>query len=445
MKILRTLLSFGLAAAMLLTACAPLAEVPEAPAPTEPAEKPQEPEQSYSEFAGKEAYIIDPQVDAQAVKAAAEANNAFALALYQQLAESDGNLFYSPYSIYTALMMTYAGAAGQTAEQMKQALEITLPEGEAHAALNALNLTLKNNSMFEGAPVFSFNVANQLWGQKDFAFNEQFLNTLSAYYDANLKTVDFRDSENARALINLWVAAQTNDKIKDLIPEGVLNALTRLVLTNAVYFKGSWDTRFDPARTRQADFHISDLRSVQVPMMLQTIQAPYGENELCQWIELPYQGKQMSMMFLLPGREVALDRLEAALSPEKLDSWVEGSASEKVLVSVPRFRMSFFSSMAPVLARMGMPDAFDENRADFSGMTGRKELYLSHVLHKAFVEINEEGTEAAAATAVVVATKSAVLSQQFIADRPFVFLIRDRKTGCILFVGRLADPASDGS
>jgi len=335
--------------------------------------------------------------------------------------------------------MTYAGARSETQAQMARTMHYDLAGEGLHPGFEALTQSLQQQES-------AFYVANRLWPQKDYVFLDDFTRTSTRFYNASLRTVDYiHNTEASRREINDWVAAATQQKIRELIPSGVLNELTRLVLTNAVYFKGSWDTRFDPARTRQADFHISDLRSVQVPMMLQTIQAPYGENELCQWIELPYQGKQMSMMFLLPGREVALDRLEAALSPEKLDSWVEGSASEKVLVSVPRFRMSFFSSMAPVLARMGMPDAFDENRADFSGMTGRKELYLSHVLHKAFVEINEEGTEAAAATAVVVATKSAVLSQQFIADRPFVFLIRDRKTGCILFVGRLADPASDGS
>lgn len=440
MKILRSLLSIGLAAAMLLTACAPLAEVPEAPAPTEPAEKPQEPEQSYSEFAGKEAYIIDPQVDAQAVKAAAEANNAFALALYQQLAESDGNLFYSPYSIYTALMMTYAGAAGQTAEQMKQALEITVPEGEAHAALNALNLTLKNNSMFDGAPVFSFNVANQLWGQKDFVFNEQFLNTLSAYYDANLKTVDFRDSENARALINLWVAAQTNDKIKDLIPEGVLNALTRLVLTNAVYFKAAWMNQFDPANTAPGTFTLSDGSQVDVPMMRAQRSMQAFVDEQFAVVELPYVGGRYSMALVMPAQG-GLAEFESSLDAEKLNEILGSLSTASVTLSLPKFKLESSFGLSEAMKTLGMTDAFMPGLADFSGMEGTRNLYISDLLHKAYVDVNEEGTEAAAATAVVVGMTSMPAESYTIDfDRPFLFLIRDIQTNAILFMGRMADP-----
>lgn len=440
MKILRSLLSIGLAAAMLLTACAPLAEVPEAPAPTEPAGKPQEPEQSYSEFAGKEAYIIDPQVDAQAVKAAAEANNAFALALYQQLAESEGNLFYSPYSIYTALMMTYAGAAGQTAEQMKQALEITVPEGEAHAALNALNLTLKNNSMFDGAPVFSFNVANQLWGQRDFAFNEQFLNTLSAYYDANLKTVDFRDSENARALINLWVAAQTNDKIKDLIPEGVLNALTRLVLTNAVYFKAAWMNQFDPANTAPGTFTLSDGSQVDVPMMRAQRSMQAFVDEQFAVVELPYVGGRYSMALVMPAQG-GLAEFESSLDAERLNEILGSLSTASVTLSLPKFKLESSFGLSEAMKTLGMTDAFTPGLADFSGMEGTRNLYISDLLHKAYVDVNEEGTEAAAATAVVVGMTSMPAESYTIDfDRPFLFLIRDIQTNAILFMGRMADP-----
>ena len=440
MKILRSLLSIGLAAAMLLTACAPLAEVPEAPAPTEPAEKPQEPEQSYSEFAGKEAYIIDPQVDAQAVKAAAEANNAFALALYQQLAESEGNLFYSPYSIYTALMMTYAGAAGQTAEQMKQALEITVPEGEAHAALNALNLTLKNNSMFDGVPVFSFNVANQLWGQKDFVFNEQFLNTLSAYYDANLKTVDFRDSENARALINLWVAAQTNDKIKDLIPEGVLNALTRLVLTNAVYFKAAWMNQFDPANTAPGTFTLSDGSQVDVPMMRAQRSMQAFVDEQFAVVELPYVGGRYSMVLVMPAQG-GLAEFESSLDAERLNEILGSLSTASVTLGLPKFKLESSFGLSEAMKTLGMTDAFTPGLADFSGMEGTRNLYISDLLHKAYVDVNEEGTEAAAATAVVVGMTSMPAESYTIDfDRPFLFLIRDIQTNAILFMGRMADP-----
>jgi Serine protease inhibitor len=236
------------------------------------------------------------------VKAAAAANNAFALALYRQLAANEGDLFYSPYSIYTALMMAYAGASGETAKQMRQALAITAADSEAHAAQNALNHTLINNSLFSGKPAFSFNVANQLWGQKDFTFNEQFLNTLSANYGAGLKTVDFSDSENARELINLWVAAQTNDKIKDLIPTGVLNALTRLVITNAVYFKAAWMNQFETGDTAQGSFTLADGSQVEVPMMhaQRSMQAFVGEG--LEAVELPYEGGMYSMLLISPAQ-----------------------------------------------------------------------------------------------------------------------------------------------
>jgi Serine protease inhibitor len=315
MKILRTLLSFGLAAAMLLTACAPLVEPPEEPAPTKPVETPQEPAAEISEYSGKDAYITNPQVDAQAVLAAATANNTFALALYRQLAGKEGDLFYSPYSIYTALMMAYAGAAGETAAQMEQALAIELPGSDVHAALNALNLTLLNNSQFDGKPVFSFNVANQLWGQKDFAFNEQFLNTLSANYNADLKTVDFNDSENARALINLWVAAQTNDKIKDLIPAGVLDALTRLVLTNAVYFKAAWMNQFDPSKTALGSFTLADGSQVDVPMMHAQRSMQAFVDEQFEAVELPYVGGMYSMVLVMPAQG-SLAEFEASLDAD---------------------------------------------------------------------------------------------------------------------------------
>ena len=440
MKIWRSLLSIALAAAVLLTACAPLVDTPAQPVPTEPTEKPQEPDQTYSEFAGKEAYIVDPQLGAESVRAAAAANNAFALALYRQLAASDGNLFYSPYSIYTALMMTYAGAAGQTAEQMKQALAITLPEGEEHAALNALNLTLKNNSMFDGEPVFSFNVANQLWGQKDFMFNEQFLNALSANYDANLKTVDFSDSENARALINLWVAAQTNDKIQDLIPAGVLNELTRLVLTNAVYFKAAWMNQFESANTAQGSFTLADGTLVDVPMMHAQRSMQAFVNEQFAAVELPYVGGKYSMVLLMPAQG-SLAEFEASLDASRLDAVLGSLSTASVTLSLPKFKLESSFGLSEAMKTLGMTDAFTPGVADFSGMESTRSLYISDLLHKAYVDVNEEGTEAAAATAVVVGMTSMPAESYTISfDRPFLFLIRDIQTNTILFMGRLADP-----
>ena len=437
MKLLRELVGFSLALMLLLSACAPLQEVPEQPAPVE---KPEEPASEYTQFTGKEAYISDPQTSAEAVCAAAAGNNSFALALYRQLAETDGNLFYSPYSIYTALMMTYAGAAGLTAEQMKQTLAIELPDSEVHAALNALNLTLKNNSMFDGAPVFSFNVANQLWGQQDFAFSEQFLNTLSAQYNADLKTVNFADSENARALINIWVAAQTNDKIKDLIPAGVLNELTRLVLTNAVYFKAAWMNQFDPAKTAPGTFTLSDGSQVDVPMMRAQRSMQAFVDEQFAVVELPYVGGRYSMALVMPAQG-GLAEFESSLDAEKLNEILGSLSTASVTLSLPKFKLESSFDLSEAMKTLGMTDAFMPGLADFSGMEGTRNLYISDLLHKAYVDVNEEGTEAAAATAVVVGMTSMPAESYTINfDHPFLFLIRDIQTNAILFMGRMADP-----
>jgi len=440
MKILRTLLSVGLAAAIMLTACAPLAEAPEKPAPTKPVEAPQEPGAGISEFSGKDAYITNPQADPQAVKAAAAANNAFALALYRQLADNEGDLFYSPYSIYTALMMAYAGASGETAKQMKQALAITAADSEAHAAQNALNHTLINNSLFSGKPAFSFNVANQLWGQKDFTFNEQFLNTLSANYGAGLKTVDFSDSENARELINLWVAAQTNDKIKDLIPTGVLNALTRLVITNAVYFKAAWMNQFETGDTAQGSFTLADGSQVEVPMMhaQRSMQAFVGEG--LEAVELPYEGGMYSMLLISPAQG-SLAKFEKTFDAERLNAILSALNTASVTLSLPKFKLESSFSLSGAMKTLGMSDAFSPGIADFSGMESTRSLYISDMLHKAYVDVNEEGTEAAAATAIAVGMTSMPAESYTINfDHPFIFLIRDIQTNTILFIGRMADP-----
>jgi len=440
MKILRSLLGIALVAAVLLSACAPLAETPEKPAPTEPIEKPEEPEQGFSEYTGKDAYIIDPQVDREAVQAAAAASDAFALALYRQLAENDGNLFYSPYSIYTALMMTYAGAAGNTAEQMKQALAMLLPEGQEHAALNGLNQTLVQNSMFDGEPVFSFHVANQLWGQKDFPFNEPFLNTLSANYDANLKTVDFSDSESARALINFWVAAQTNDKIKDIIPTGVLNELTRLVLTNAVYFKAAWMNQFDPTKTAQGTFTLADGSTAEVPMMHAQRSMQAFMDEKLAAVELPYVGGMFSMVLVMPAQG-SLAEFEASLNGDRLNEILGSLSTASVNLSMPKFKLESSFGLGEAMKNLGMTDAFTPGAADFSGMESTRSLYISDLLHKAYVDVNEEGTEAAAATTVVVGmTSMPAESYEISFDHPFLFFIRDIQTNTILFMGRLADP-----
>lgn len=440
MKPFKHLISAGLALSLLLAACAPIVspENPPAPYPTEPTVPGQN--ASGDVLTGTLPYEPNPVVAEADITALSNASNAFALGLYHQLSGTQGNLFYSPYSIFQALMMTYAGAAGMTAEQMKQALAVELPDSEIHAALNTLNLKLGQDSEFNGKPAFAFNVANQLWGQKGFVLSEQFLNTLSAYYNADLKAVDFADSENARALINLWVAAQTNDRIKDLIPAGVLNALTRLVLTNAVYFKAAWMNQFDPALTSQGAFSLPDGSSAEVPMMHaeRTMRAYVDEG--LKAVELPYEGGTYSMVLLMPAQG-SLPEFEKSLDAERFEAILNELSGAAVTLSMPKFKLESAFGLSDAMKALGMVDAFEPGSADFSGMEATRSLYISDLLHKAYVDVNEEGTEAAAATAVVVGQTSMPAESYVIDfDHPFLFFIRNIQTNTILFMGRLADP-----
>jgi len=437
MKTLQTILSLGVIAAFLLAGCAPAGQSPE---PTQP-EEPTQPSTEAQDLIGEVAYNPNPQAGLDEIQALADAHNAFALDLYQQLAGEGKNMFYSPYSIYMALLMTYAGAAGDTASQMESTLHLPYPQEEVHAVMNALDQQLKANSMVDDKPAFTLNIANQLWGQAGYAFLPEFLNTLSQNYNAGLKTVDFAaDPEAARELINLWVEAQTNEKIKDLIPEGALNALTRLVITNAVYFKAAWLSPFDPANTKNGSFTLLDGTKVEVPMMHQsgTFRAYISQD--VQAVELPYEGGAYSMVALMPTAG-SLEEFEQSLTAESLQGILNQLDRASVTLSMPKFKFEAAFTLNHALEAMGMPDAFNFRRADFSRMDGTTDLYITSALHKAYVDVNEEGTEAAAATAVIIGLESAVgQSYTITLDHPFLFLIRDNATGTLLFVGRMADP-----
>ncbi len=376
-----------------------------------------------------------------AIPALSQGNLAFALDLYQQLHGQSGNLFYSPFSISLALAMTYAGAQNATESQMAQTLHFDLPQDQLHAALNALALTLEERQGSAEQPGFKLNVANALWGQDGFAFQPEFLDTLALNYGAGMQAVDFSRSEEARQTINDWVADQTEEKIKDLIPEGALNALTRLVLTNAIYFNAAWLTPFDANETRQDSFDLLDGSEVQVPMMRQTESFGYLEAEDYQAVELFYEGRQLSMVILLPDEE-QFESFDASLDDETLQSILAGLEMQRLDLSMPKFKVESSFGLAKTLADMGMADAFDVTKADFSGMTGQPDLYITDVVHKAYVDVNEEGTEAAAATGVVMGLKSMPTGEpiQVKIDRPFLFLIRDVETGTILFMGRVVQP-----
>ena len=288
-------------------------------------------------------------------------------------------------------------------------------------------------------------VANSLWPQREYSLLQEFLSLIEQHYGVRISAVDYAgDSDGARIQINAWVEEQTENKIRDLIPSGVLTALTRLVLVNAIYFKGNWASQFEPSLTYETPFWVTPAQEVPVPMMGQTGEFGYAEWDELQVLEMPYVGDELSMVVLLPGEGGDLAKLEDALSPENLDRWTKNLQRREVQVFFPRFRLSARFRLDHALASLGMIDAFDMDKADFSGMDGLKHwLYIAAVLHKAFIEIAEEGTEAAAATAVVVAARSIPLPPPtFRADRPFLFLIRENRTGSVLFLGRVMNPAA---
>ncbi len=369
-------------------------------------------------------------------------NNQFATDLYARLREEPGNLFLSPYSISTALAMTYAGARGRTAEQMAETLHFTAPNEDLHRAMGAL-IDVLNKAGEEGP--YELAVANALWAQSGYEFRDEYTDLVTESYRAGLKNVDFQQAaEQAAQAINAWVAEQTNNRIQDLIQEGAIDPLTRLVLTNAIYFKGDWAHQFDEDATEDKPFTLADGEKVDVPMMYQKEDFRYAENDDCQIIELPYEGDDLSMLVLLPREVGDLPALEAKLSPESLENWTRGMRSREVQLYLPRFTMTSEFSLSGTLAAMGMSDAFAPRQADFSGMDGTRELFIQSVVHKAFVDVNEEGTEAAAATGVVVGiTSVGPPPVTFRADHPFLFLIRDNETDSILFIGRVANPKAE--
>ena len=364
-------------------------------------------------------------------------NNAFALALYAKLrAEDQGNLFLSPYSISTALAMTYAGAKGKTAAEMAEVLHFTVPQEQLHPGFAALTAKLHGDIKKEG---YQLRIANRLWGQAGYHFLPTFLQVTRDHYGAELAQVDFaQDTEAARHTINAWVEEKTEEKIKDLLAQGVLDSGTTLVLTNAIYFKGDWQRKFEAKATKDAPFLLTPQKKVTVPMMRQRGKFAYGVVGNVQVLELPYVGKDLSMFVLLPKEVDGLADLEKSLSEETLNTWTSGLREQTVEVLLPKFKMTSGFRLEKVLGAMGMPLAFSD-KADFSGMTGQRGLFISAVIHKAFIDVNEEGTEAAAATAVVMRAP-APPNPIFRADHAFLFLIRDNRTGSILFLGRMMNP-----
>lgn len=390
-------------------------------------------------------------------------NTSFAFDLYSRLKSTEGNLFFSPFSISTCLAMTYAGANGGTAKEMAQVLHLQnnpVDTAKSFAGLQAqLNDAQKGNGI-------ELSTANGLWAQQQHAFVPAFLATARDQYQAHLKEVDFSTAaEPARQEIDDWVSTKTRGKIADLLPPGVLNTFTRLVLVNAIYFKGRWAETFKTNLTAIDFFTVTSARKVQIPLMHLKARFRYAELDGFQLLELPYAASEtpagspapgpliarpanappdagrLSLVVLLPKDPDGLKPLENSLGEAALANWLARAAPRQVDVFFPKFKMTAQFRLAQTLAGMGMPRAFSP-QADFSGMDGERDLFISAVVHKAFVEVNEEGTEAAAATGIAIEMTAVVPrpAPVFRADHPFIFLIRDELSGSVLFLGRVVDP-----
>ena len=378
-----------------------------------------------------------PQVSATELGQLVEGNTDFAVEVYRRAGQ--GNLFLSPYSISTALAMTYAGAAGTTATQMAAALSFKLPEGKLHAAFNALDLALAARAAAAKGDTIPFRLttANSIWGQEGWSFEQPFLDTLAVNYDAGLRLRDFKaDPEAARAEINGWVEDRTNDRIKDLIAEGVITDATRLVLTNAIYFSAAWADPFEASETADRPFFIGGDAQVNVPSLHQRAGYGYAQGAGYHAAELPYDGGELSMVVIEPDDLAAF---EAGLTGARLREIAASLRGYEVDLTLPKFKLEAPLPLKDILKDLGMVDAF-EGAADFSRIDGARDLMITDVVHKGFISVDERGTEAAAATAVIIGDTALPESVTLVVDRPFLFFIRDRPTGAILFVGRVVDP-----
>jgi len=427
---LRTRVALLLALALIASACTDS---------TEPTNVPDVATMAMSDLARAQGSATEAEL-----AAAAAALEQLGVDLYGVLATEENNLVVSPASIMLALAMTYAGAAGSTAEEMATVLHFDLDDAALHRAFNDLDAILESRS-FDGGEDEGVLVAtaNSLWGQQGLPFEQAFLDTLAVNYGAGLRLVDYTAAaEQARVAINEWVAAETNDKITDLIGAGALDELTRLVLVNAVYLDATWESQFDPDSTYDGAFILADGNEVTVPLMTQTASFPYAVGDGWQAAQLPYMRNELGMLLIFPD-EGRFSEIEGLLPDGFITDATDGLGTVEVELTLPKFEFRTRAGLNPALRQLGMTAAFDPNTADFSKMTAGAQLFISDVIHEAFISVDEEGTEAAAATAVVVGATSAPLETvQLIIDRPFLFALRDLETGALLFLGRVMDPRS---
>ncbi|MBI5389913.1 serpin family protein [Candidatus Woesearchaeota archaeon] len=374
----------------------------------------------------------------QGMQQVVNANNQFSFDLYAQLDKSEqGNIFYSPYSIAAALAMTAEGANGKTADEIQSVFHF--PE----QSVLRPNFAAIYNNLNQRSSVYQLSTGNALWVQYDYPLLDEYTSTVEQYYGGKVANLDFKQAtEQSRQTINAFIEQQTNNKIKGIIPQGYIDPMTRLVLTNAIYFKGTWAWEFDKSETRDQDFKITPTNVVKTPMMFMDPNKArflYAATDDAQLLELPYKGDKLSMLIILPTEN--LDAIESSLSAEKLNQYKSQMKATKLdAIYLPKFTFDTKYFMKGTLSALGMPTAFS-GAADFSGMSGKKDLQISEVIHQAFVSVDEEGTEAAAATAVVIRVSAAILpTNVFRADHPFIFIIQEKAKGNILFMGRVTDP-----
>jgi serpin B len=371
-------------------------------------------------------------------------NNEFAFDLYAKLAataEESDNVVFSPYSISTAFAMTYAGARGDTATEMADTLHFSLPQSRLHPAFAKLSQEVRGS---DEKRAYELVIANRLWPQRGFPLEPDFTQIGKRFYGAEPQALDFSaQAEQSRQTINAWISDQTRKKIPELFPPGTIDRSTALVLTNAIYFLGDWLLPFKEQETKELPFYLNAQDSLKAPLMHQTRGFSYAETEQAQILQMFYKGRRLSMLVVLPKEKDGIGKVEASLDAETLNAWLEKMAYRRLDVYLPRFKTSWGLMLNDTLAKLGMRQAFTSS-ADFSGISRASDLFISAVMHKAYVHVNEKGTEAAAATGIVIGKTSVPRRPTlFRADHPFLYLIRDNQTGSILFAGRVSNPTSD--
>lgn len=442
---------------LLASACTAIEEGNETQMPTEPTSQPETttPEETPAPAEGDYSKSTldretNPQVDPENLEALSQGNSAFALSFYDLVRQDGDNIIFSPISLSLALAMTMAGAESTTEQAMLEALKLTLPEEEVYPAFNALLLAIEESEQqtmgmqddsSEGN--FQLNIANSIWGQSGYDFNENFLDALAQHFGAGMYTVDYlQDPESARIAINEWVEQETEDNIQDLIPPGAIDTLTRLVLANAIYFNGAWLYPFDETGTEEAPFTTIDGSEITVDMMqLSGERLSYSRDENVQAVRLPYLSSDFDMTILIPDSG-SFGAVEEGLSVDSLTALLESMRMTPVNLQMPKFDFETTVNAKEPLSALGMSEAFNPDIADFSGITEAEALFITDVLHKATITVDEEGTEAAAATAVIVGIESVETEEpiSLVIDRPFLFMIRHQPTGTILFMGRVSQP-----